>query len=392
MAGMASTTGAALSTGAFPDVLTTAPHWRTRIPAIDGLRACAVLAVMAFHFDFPLHGGFLGVDLFYANSGFVLARGLLDGARSSRSSVEVVARFVARRASRLLPAAAVAFGAIVVLNAVRGPSFGALPRTIAHALASLGGVGNWFVVVFPDRPGEVVRPLLHTWSLGVEEQAYAVLPLALLARRSSARASAFVVCGVGVVAALVFARMWSAPSVAFFSTPSRLAPVALGVGVAALLDGTRVASSRLTGWFGTALVLCVVPALLWFSWTDAWLYRGGFLVVGAVFAGLVGVAAVQKTGVLIWVLESQPVQFIGARSYSLYLVHFPCAYLFGSFGFGLRSVLRVAVSLVMAEALHRTVEYRFLRGDADPGTRWRFAPVAMAVFAVAGFTLAGTWR
>lgn len=353
---------------------------------------------MAFHFDLPLYGGFLGVDLFFAISGFVITRGLLAATGSTDSTRLIAQRFVARRASRLLPAAGVCFAVTVALTAVRGSEFGSLSRTISHALAALGGFGNWFVVAFPDRPGEIVRPLLHTWSLGVEEQCYLLLPVLLLWRRQASRTAAFACCAGGVIISLIAGQLWPDPVVGFFITPIRLAPVALGVGLAALLDlvsqpgidGARSVyeiPGRVADGIGLTLALCVVPALFFADWTDAWLYRGGFVVVGLVFTAMVAIAAIGGRGLFTRTLDSAPLQLIGARSYSLYLVHFPCAYLFGSFDFWVRTVLRVIFAFVLAEILHRFVEYRFLPHGGEPRRGWQFAPAAMIAMGIGGFAL-----
>jgi peptidoglycan/LPS O-acetylase OafA/YrhL len=366
-----------------------------RLAGVDGLRAVAVLAVMAFHFDLPLHGGFLGVDLFFAISGFVIARGLLQAASSGQPTSAILRRFYARRVGRLLPAAIVVFLATVALTAVRGPEFGSVSRTIAHAFAAIGGGANWFVIAFPDQAGETVRPLLHTWSLGVEEQCYLVLPLALLlVPRRRARAAALAIGGAGAVVALAFAWRFPRPDVSFFATPSRIAPVAFGVALAGLFaalpdrrDVVFVAAERWSGRLITALALCLAPALLLSDWRDPWLYRGGFVAVGFVFAAIVGAAAFEGPSWAAQALRSAPLGWIADRSYCLYLVHFPVAYLFGSFGFGPRTVLRVAVSFVLAELVHRLVEYRFLAAATKWRSSWSLGPLAMAAAGVFGFAL-----
>ena len=367
-----------------------------RLHEVDGLRAVAVLAVMAFHFDLPLRGGFLGVDLFFAISGFVIARVLLAHAASSDPTSLVLRRFYARRAGRLLPAALAVIVATVLFAAARGPSFGSLSRTIAHGAAAFGGVANWFTVAFPDTSGERVRPLLHTWSLGVEEQCYVVLPVVLLAARTKARLAAYATAVLGMTLSLFAGWLWSSPTVAFFATPVRIAPVALGVGLAALfgdLDhhGTpRWVTGSVTRWSGPFLVVLagtLVPALFFADWTDPWLYRGGFVGIAVVVTAIVAAAAIGGPGLVCTALRSRSIQTIADRSYCLYLVHFPVAYLFGSFAMGPRTVLRVLVSFLAAEGVHRLVEYRFLRG-ATPTSRWRFAPLAMVGAGVSGFVLA----
>jgi peptidoglycan/LPS O-acetylase OafA/YrhL len=359
-----------------------------RLIEVDGLRAVAVCAVMAFHFDLPLPGGFLGVDLFLAISGFVIARGLLRSAESSVPTSVVLKRFVTRRASRLLPAAIVAVCCSLVLVFLGQPSFGNARRTVAHAFAAFGGVANWFVVAFPDEPGESARVLLHTWSLGLEEQCYLVLPLLLLAQRSRARIVALVVGAFCVAIALAACRLWPSPDVSFFSTLSRLAPIGTGVGLAALLHGGSLSARRSTTPMFVVLALCLLPALLRVHWRDPMLYSGGFVLVSFVCAGLVGCAAFGGSGIVHRVLRSAPLQLVGARSYALYLVHFPVAFLFSSFGFAPRTVLRIVVSVLLAEVLHRVVEYRFLPAVGEPRSAWRFAPLGMAVAGVAGFALA----
>ncbi len=368
----------------------------SRVREVDGLRAVAVLAVMAFHFDLPLHGGFLGVDLFFAISGFVIGRGLLAQAASTEPTRALLRRFYARRAARLLPAALTALLGTLALVVVQGPSFAPFSRTLAHGLAAFGGTSNWFMVVFPDTPGEHIRPLLHTWSLGVEEQCYLALPLALLAARARARTLAYVIAGVGVVSSIVAGFLWPDPSTAFFLTPTRIAPVGLGVGLAALfaqLDqrhGDTWSYGVVRRWSGPLLLVlsvCLVPSLFFTAWTESWLYRGGFVVVGVVVTAIVAAAAIGGDGIVHRVLRHRTMQAIGARSYCLYLVHFPVAFLFASFALGPRTILRVVVSFALAEVVHRGVEYRFLP-FATARSRWRLAPIAMAAASIAGFVLA----
>ncbi|WP_460370734.1 acyltransferase family protein, partial [Actinocorallia lasiicapitis] len=151
-----------------------------RIPGIDGLRAVAVLGVMAFHFELGLDGGFLGVDLFFVISGFVITR-LLAAERSSSGRIGL-GRFWFRRVKRLMPALFVTVAAVQVWMVLQDPP-GLRPTTNGQTLAALGYVSNWYAIVAQVDYWAVAgsaAPLSHLWSLAVEEQFYLCWP-ALLA-------------------------------------------------------------------------------------------------------------------------------------------------------------------------------------------------------------------
>jgi peptidoglycan/LPS O-acetylase OafA/YrhL len=339
-----------------------------RIKELDGLRAIAVALVIMFHFDLPVPGGFFGVDLFFALSGFVIARQLLHTSQDDGVSANArLLSFYRRRTLRLLPNALALCVAVVVGSRIFPGQLGDPGRNLRHAIAGIAGLGNWFPLRFPDVSIGEIRPLLHLWSLSIEEQFYLVLaPVLLLYRRRSNDAATLF--GIAtVIVSIGSAVVGPSPTTAFFSTWSRIAPIGFGVLVAvALSDRSRVV--RLERLPGRALILAglfvALAALsLKTKWNAGWLGRGGFVVTGLGFAAIVTLCSLEDKSRIgragSQLLRMRLFQAVGHRSYALYLWHFPLALVFNSISAAPRLLLRVSLTLALSEASFLLIEKPF---------------------------------
>lgn len=318
-----------------------------RIRSIDGLRAVAVLAVMGYHFNVGPGGGFLGVDLFFVISGFVITRLLL---RQKSAGTLKMRSFYAHRVRRLLPALLCVL--LVVQLWVWAADLPAMHSTVdSQTLAALGFFGNWYTI-FADvdywsvLPSET--PLNHLWSLAVEEQFYLVWPalvIALVTRFSSLR-TLTTVTGTGAVVCYTLAA-WSyvpgLPDRAYLGTDTRAGALCLGALTAAVI-GTQMSRVRNSHPLERGLPLLVAGSLgtLLILWTDAAidsraLYLWQLPLAGVAAAVLIGALAVlegihqnahaaRSPGLgtaLLKVFAARPVVAVGTISYGLYLWHWP---------------------------------------------------------------------
>jgi peptidoglycan/LPS O-acetylase OafA/YrhL len=316
-------------------------HWpRTEFRLdIEGLRAVAVLAVVLFHADVPgLGGGYIGVDVFFVISGFLIT-GLLWREVSTAGTVRL-RRFYGARARRLLPASATVGVVTMIASAALLPPL-QVPTVLGDGIASALYVGNYrFILQGADyfAPYMPPSPFLHYWSLGVEEQFYLVWPplligTAWLIRRvrrkkradatSSGRPYLLVLAVVGAVslAMSVAATHWM-PLVAFYSLPTRAWQLAVG-GLVALTAGQwhrlPAACAAIAGWAGLALILLACTR---FGTTTPYPGTAALLpVVGtALVIGAGCASASQGCG---RVLSLPPMTAVGRVSYSWYLWHWP---------------------------------------------------------------------
>ncbi|MGV1089491.1 MAG: acyltransferase family protein [Mycobacterium sp.] len=296
-------------------------------PDIEGLRAVAVVAVVAFHAG-GLRGGFVGVDVFFVISGFLIT-GLLWAELRETGRLDM-ARFYAARARRLLPAAAIVLVATGVAAVALMPPLQA--RSVLNdGLASALYIGNYrFAIIGTDYLANTTpSPYQHYWSLGVEEQFYLLWPALLLAaawlwqRRSNATLYAgtlLVVGGVSLALSLAWTR--TVPSWAFFSLPTRAWELAAG-GVIALsarkLRRLPAGAAALAGLIGLALIgwACVhLDQTTAYPGTAALLpVAGAVLVIGA------GCATPTRGAGRLLALPAA--RAIGRVSYSWYLWHWP---------------------------------------------------------------------
>ena len=335
-------------------------------PEVDGLRAVAVLVVLFFHAGIPgFRGGFVGVDIFFVISGYLITRlilGELDGGRFS------FARFYGRRARRLFPAMFATLAATFVASIfVLSPShLEELSLSVVHTLFSLSNVLFWSLAGYFDTASEV-KPLLHTWSLGVEEQFYLLWPISVfLAYRWRRRSGVLaLVAGIGV-ASLVAAEYaaGSNPDAAFFLTPFRMCELALG-GLCLWLE--RSSASRT--WRREGLTLLGL-ALIGYSVVElspGHRFPGLAAMVPCAGAALVIVAGRGRiAGAL---LANRLAVGIGLISYSLYLVHWPLFVLwrYGRTGESTpaEKALLIAASILLATAMYFLVEQPFRRRRSD---------------------------
>jgi peptidoglycan/LPS O-acetylase OafA/YrhL len=403
---------------------TSAPVPRLRhVPALDGLRGVAVLVVVAFHLD-RLSGGFLGVDLFFVLSGYLITSLLL--VEHAGSGAVRLGRFWARRARRLLPALLLMLVCVTVLVGTLTPA-GERPLLRGDALATLGYAANWQAMADDVGYWDIFvqpSPLDHMWSLAIEEQFYVVWPLlaaGLLARaaRRRRRGSTLVavVAGAGAVASFaVMAATYSEldTSRAYYGTDARLGPTLLGVALAALTaaserrslpDGaaagtlrTRVRESDRAARLArrAAAVVAVVAAaacLVAIDGRGAAYYRGGLVVFALASITLVHLAVTDGHGVLGRALAARPFVALGVVSYGVYLWHWPVIVYATPERTGLDGVAldaaRIAATLALALVSFRLVEQPVRRGWPRG---WR-APTALAgaagVVAVAVLVVTG---
>jgi peptidoglycan/LPS O-acetylase OafA/YrhL len=385
-------------------------------PGLDGIRGVAVLAVLLYHGQVGwARGGFLGVDVFFVLSGFLIT-GLLLAEWRRWHSIDLRA-FWLRRARRLLPALFLVLVTVAaVAAALASPAQLAVLR--GDALATLGYVANWRFVAAERSyfaQYEEPSPLRHMWSLGIEEQFYLLFPLLLLGLLAAGlrRRGLAVVFGLGAAGSAALAAALHTPgtdpSRVYFGTDTRLQALLVGA-LAAVLVGEAaqprapraylavagrevpLSVSRAAGLAGLAGLAAVLVAA---RDTAGWLYTGGFLLV-AVLSALVVVAATDDGSAVARLLSWEPLRRVGLVSYGLYLWHWPVYVVLtpdrvGADGPALLA-LRLAVTAGFATASYLLVE-RPVRAGAL-GRRWsarRLRPlVAASVVAVVAVVFGGT--
>lgn len=335
------------------------------VPALDGLRGIAVAAVVAYHLHPDLlPGGFLGVDVFFVLSGFLICSLLLREIEAT-GTVDV-RRFYVRRVRRLMPASLLVL-ACVALYSATWAGLAELSRLRTHALWTLGWMANWRYVADGTAYTDLVAgssPLRHTWSLAIEEQFYAVFPLLVLvavylvARRwglfTLRKVLGWVACGglvASVIAMTVIASHRDGIDRAYYGTDTRMQALLAGVAIATVFVGVppRVGSVARVLRF---LAIPVAVALLWFfrvgGEREPWMYRGGFTAV-AVISALV-IAAVNSARWLSAVLSWHPLVVLGRVSYGVYLWHWPILVVFDEQRTGLGgwrlTILRLLITAV----------------------------------------------
>ncbi|AQA06193.1 hypothetical protein BVC93_06615 [Mycobacterium sp. MS1601] len=389
------------------------------IAALDGIRAIAVLLVLAEHGGLPgVPGGFLGVDVFFVLSGFLITSLLLDElGRTGRVSLR---DFWIRRFKRLLPALLVVVAAVLAVRSLFPPD--AITGLRDDAVAAFLWAANWaFVAQGTDyfSEGSPPSPLQHMWSLGVEEQFYLVWPLlivavalVLLSVRKTApglnvvRWTVFGLALAGAAASATLAIRWVSEenlNRVYFGTDTRVQALLIGAAAAALLvrdwsavtAGGAVLRNRWVRWAARLMsvvgvaVLALVAHRATGSVDD---FRSGLLIVVAAGALLVVVpVALDQRGPLARVLALPPLVWLGAISYGVYLWHWPVFLLLngertGWTGwplFGLRCVVTLALAALSWWAIEQPVQK--WRPSSVPMLRLGTAIAATAAVATVTF-------
>ena len=382
------------------------PSTRTSyLPAIDGLRAFAVGAVMLFHSD-HLSGGFLGVDAFFVISGFLITRQMLiEVDKTDRISLR---EFWGRRARRLLPALVLLL--VVVIGVAYRFGYASERFKIRHdAPWALGFALNWHHITASTDYWHSLSspsPLTHLWSLAVEEQFYLVWPLVMVLlvwrRRDRERR---VLLGSALGAVLSFALMAfvfdpASTTRAYEGTDTRIGALLVGAVCATTIVGER--ADRIAGvlgrWRDVALAVPVlVLAWMWLrvDGRDSWLYRGGFLLHAVQCAALLlGVSCrlphETGSGWLRTLLTLRPVRWFGQLSYGLYLWHWPVYIALGPDRVHLSrwplTAVRVVATIIAASLSYYLVE-RPVRYGLQRRPVIRTAMLSVAAIAVAALAI-----
>jgi peptidoglycan/LPS O-acetylase OafA/YrhL len=420
------------------------------IAGLDGIRAVAVLALIAFHTGISwVPGGFYGVDAFFVLSGYLITTLLVT--EWERSGTIVLRRFWAGRARRLLPALFVLVAAIGISLAV-APHLLATPHIISDAISTVFYASNWYSIHGGVSYFSTVAqpsPLLHTWSLAIEEQFYLVWPIVVLAvltlgtrapgrRRSERRARRqqrqntvrvmeggfitiipfgstapdpawtrrrrlhllFGVASFGALASaidMVLLAPNGYTTRAYYGTDTRAQALLTGAAIAAALALWKPQEwpwfRRFAGVLG--LVGMAGTAALWglANQSSVFAFSGGFLVASVAAGGIVLCAGVAAASPSVWLLEIPPIPWLGKISYGVYLWYWPVLLVMSATRlhwsvyplFG----ARVAVTVALATVSYYVVELPIRRGALREWRSWVAAPLgaAAAIGAVMASTL-----
>jgi len=363
------------------------------ITALDGLRGIAVAGVLLFHAG-HLQGGFLGVDLFFVLSGFLIT-GILIREVHAKGSIGLKAFWI-RRSRRLMPALFALLIGVALYTAIVADA-STLARIRGDALATLFYVANWHSIVAGQSYWDIFSapsPLEHTWSLAIEEQFYLVWPFVLwgLFRLKNMSLKALLAICLGLAAASEVA-LWmlydpANSSRAYLGTDTRGVAILLGAALATAQAIWGPAMGR-TGRRIIEVVagLAVVGLVAsWFlvSGQSSFLYRGGFLLTELLVLAILLCVTHPQEGLVARFLSLAPFVWLGLISYGVYLWHWPIFVLLNEdrMGFGgwELTILQISVSIALAVVSYVLLEMPIRRHGLPAGLPARV--VVPAVFAV----------
>lgn len=310
------------------------------LPSIDSLRALAVLAVIIYHVDVNyLPGGFLGVDLFFVLSGYLISSLIIKEFR--KTGTVNLYNFYIRRARRLLPAVyfMITVGLVVMVL------FNEVLLRKSHLDAIFGYIysSNWWYIFhkldYFDSFG-AQSPFKHLWSLAIEEQFYMIFPLLFLLVNGKKKSKdgtyklnknfLYVVLGLILVSLIAHILLFDINNISriYFGTDTRAFSLLVGV-VGAILYPMERLHSKVTpqqnmiySVVSLASIATLITVMVYTSEYNTWLYRGGFLLV-AILGLIVIISSGKQHTLMSKLLSFKPIVFIGKISYSLYLWHFP---------------------------------------------------------------------
>lgn len=381
------------------------PQRSQRIAALDGLRALAIAGVVLYHLrPSRLTGGFLGVTLFFTLSGYLATKSIMRATARDGFSYP---HYIARRTTRLMPPILVAIALTAIATYIAAPSL--LPKVQQDALPSALFLSNWFYIfrnVSYFAAAGLPSPLTHLWFCGVQMQFYLVWPLILMALCSKTRSRN---TAIGVTAVLTLA---SAAAMAlmfdpaadtsrvYYGTDARAAELLCGVlaAIAAprlreILSGNIPAPGASKGIskvnvVSVAWLAAVIVGAFTLTGENPLLYRGGFLLF-ALLTGLLIICAQNTECIVRRLLSVKPLVWLGQRSFSVYLVHYPLLILMNPATRTTRiawweQALQLVVILAVAEVFYRLVERPWSRKPAqqDSTAKTRVLSPAVALSAL----------
>ncbi|MCY7817579.1 acyltransferase family protein [Bacillus haynesii] len=371
------------------------------IPGLDGLRAFAVLAVIAYHLNMSwADGGFIGVDIFFVLSGYLITSIILP---AYGNDISLTFRdFWVRRIRRLLPAATIMIFATVIWVALFNRE---LMHTVrGDAISSLLYVSNWWFIFhdlsYFDSFGSP-SPLKNLWSLAIEEQFYFIWPIILLLgiyifKKRERLAAAVVLCALcSAIWMSILYVPGGDPSRVYYGTDTRAFELLIGCALALVwpmkrLSGNRLPNSLKHALHGTELAAfaLLMMSIYFVDEFSPFLYHGGMLLISIIAAILIACVS-HPSSFLGFALSVKPLRWIGKRSYGIYLWHYPVIVLstpvqeIGNPVYW-HVAIKVAVTFILAELSYRFIE-KPIRKDGfkpfvsrvflDKITEWKTASV-----------------
>jgi peptidoglycan/LPS O-acetylase OafA/YrhL len=349
-------------------------------PEIDGLRALAVLSVVIFHagVDF-LSGGFIGVDIFYVISGFLITRILMQSFTEQTTKPLSLSHFYSRRLKRLLPAALV----MVVITLIFGATILSPNKYIE--LAKSAAFSNLFManIWFMKNSGYFdistqISPLVHMWSLSIEEQFYLLYPALLIVCAkingiSSIKIGVIILFLVSLAMSIYYSAI--APDFSFYMLPTRAWELALGALVA--LYATKSLNSRwLVNLLSVIAVIMMSYSLVAINHND--IYPGYLALIPTIATAIIIASLSANQNWLKFVLTLKPVLFIGKISYSVYLWHWPIVVYYRIYinerSFNLIEIFSLIVaSLVVGAISWKFIEERYRYVTISPKQTYSLA-------------------
>lgn len=344
------------------------------MPGLDGLRAIAVIGIIIYHLNKQwLTGGFLGVDTFFVISGYLITSLLLFEYEST--GIINLKQFWLRRVKRLIPAMSVLVMVVTVATLILKPD--EIVNIKQDAFAAVFYVSNWWYIASDVNYFEqfAFMPLKHLWSLAIEEQFYIIFPtvfiflLLTIKKYRNVTLILWIVSLISLLTMVIIAQSQTGHSRVYFGTDTRLQTMLLGVIFAFVWPPFKLKKNPnhllrtiidSIGVVGIALLLIL---FLKVNDNSNWIYNGGFYLISGLTL-LVIISAVHPSGYFAKILGNPLFVYIGKRSYSLYLWHFPVIsfvhsyYVDGQLPFYIYAV-DIILTIVLAELSYRYIEKPF---------------------------------